>query len=125
MELKLLDKNIVVAIHDSALNSNELAGFAGDKSLDAVLGRVENRLHYGLIGDEFDLAASYACVLAVGHVFNDANKRTAFAVLDTCLLSHGIELQYNVIELADLIIQAAQSRIDEQELAQWLRRQVS
>ncbi len=122
MELLLIGRDAVLALHDAVLNPNELAGLAGDKSLDAVLGRIENRLQYGLIEDVFDLAATYAVVLAVGHVFNDGNKRTAFTVMDICLVQNGIEPTYDVIEAADMIIQAAQRKVDEKDLALWLRR---
>lgn len=122
MELLLIGRDAVLALHDAVLNPNEIAGLAGDKSLDAVLGRIGNRLQYGLIEDVFDLAATYAVVLAVGHVFNDGNKRTAFTLMDICLVQNGIEPTYDVIEAADMIIQAAQSKVDEKELALWLRR---
>jgi death on curing protein len=122
MELLLIGRDAVLALHDAVLNPNELAGLAGDKSLDAVLGRVECRLQYGLIEDVFDLAATYAAVLSVGHIFNDGNKRTAFTVMDICLVQNGIEPAYDVIEAADMIIQVAQRKVDEKELALWLRR---
>ncbi|HQQ74810.1 MAG TPA: type II toxin-antitoxin system death-on-curing family toxin [Pseudomonadales bacterium] len=124
MELLLIGRDAVLALHDAVLNPNEIAGLAGDKSLDAVVGRVGNRLQYGLIEDVFDLAATYAVVLAVGHVFNDGNKRTAFTVMDICLVQNGIEPGYDVIEAADMIIRAAQGIVDEKELALWLRRRV-
>lgn len=122
MELLLVGRDAVLALHDAVLNPNELPGLAGDKSLDSVMGRVSNRLQYGLIDDVFDLAATYAVVLAVGHVFNDGNKRTAFTVMDICLVQNGIEPTYDVIEAADMIIRAARSQLDEKELALWLRR---
>ena len=122
MELLLIGREAVFALHDAVLNPNELARFAGDKSLDAVLGRVQNRLQYGLIDDAFDLAATYAVVLAIGQVFNDGNKRTAFTVMDICLVQNGITPSYDVIQAADVIIQAAQGKLDEKELAQWLRK---
>lgn len=121
MELQLLSKDAVLALHAGVLNPAELRGLAGDKSLDGVLGRVINRLEYGLIGDVFDLAAAYACVLAVGHVFNDGNKRTAYAAMDMSLAINGIEMSVNPIDVADLIIQAAQGIVDEAALARWLR----
>lgn len=122
MELLLVGREAVLALHDAVLNPNELAGMAGDKSLDAVLGRVENRLNYGLIEDVFELAATYAVVLAVGHVFNDAHKRTAFTVMDICLVQNGVTPTYDVIEAADMIIRVAQRQVDEKELGMWLRR---
>jgi death-on-curing protein len=78
-----------------------------------------------MINDEFDLAASYVCFVAVGHVFNDANKRTAFACMDVCLSLNDIELTYDHQEVGDLIVKAAQGIVDEIELSAWLRTQTS
>ncbi len=114
----------MVEIHDLVISKNELQGMAGNKSLDAVLARIENRMSFGMINDVFDLAACYACFLAVGHVFNDANKRTAFACMDVCLSLNEVELNYEPEEVGSLIIQAAQSVVDEMELSTWLRSQV-
>jgi len=111
----------VVEIHDLVINLNELQGLAGDKSLDIVLTRIENRMSFGMIGDVYDLAACYACFLAVGHVFNDANKRTAFACMDVCLSLNGIELIYDHEQAGNLIINAALRVVDEIELSGWLR----
>ena len=111
----------MIEIHDLVIGENELQGMAGDKSLEAVLARIENRMSFGMINDEFDLSACYACFLAVGHVFNDANKRTAFACMDVCLSLNGIELSYDHKEVGDLIISAARGIVDEVELSSWLR----
>ncbi len=114
----------MIEIHDLVIGDNELQGMAGDKSLDALLARIENRMSFGMINDEFDLAACYACFLAVGHVFKDANKRTAFACMDVCLSLNDIDLNYNHREVGDLIIGVARGIIDEIELGTWLRSQV-
>ena len=119
--MKFLTNTDVIDIHDLVINQKELQGLAGDKSLDAVLARIGNRMSFGMISDEFDLAACYACFLAVGHVFNDANKRTAFACMDVCLSLNDIELIYDHEEVGDLIISAAQGVVDEIELSAWLR----
>ena len=119
--MKFLTNTDVIDIHDLVINQKELQGLAGDKSLDAVLARIGNRMSFGMISDEFDLAACYACFLAVGHVFNDANKRTAFACMDVCLSLNDIELIYDREEVGDLIISAAQGVVDEIELSAWLR----
>lgn len=96
---------------------------AGHKSLDAVLARIENRMTFGMIIDVYELAACYACFLAVGHVFNEANKRTAFACMDICLSLNDVELAYDHVEVGDLIIKTAQGIVDETELSIWLRYQ--
>lgn len=112
----------IVDIHDSVLNPGELTGFAGNKSLDGALGRVESRIQYGSVTDEFDLASAYALSIAQGHVFNDGNKRTAFAVMDMCLYNHDFVMKWDVIEVGDIIIQVAQGKIDEVALATYLRK---
>ncbi len=113
----------MIEIHDLVISQNELQGMAGDKSLDAVLARIENRMSFGMISDVYELAAGYACFLAVGHVFNDANKRTAFACMDVCLSLNDVELIYDQKEVGNLIIKAARGVVDEIELSAWLRTQ--
>ena len=121
--MKVLTNTDVVEVHDLVISKNELQGMAGDKLLDAVLARIENRMSFGMINDVYELAACYACFLAVGHVFNDANKRTAFACMDICLALNEIELVYDHEEVGDLIIKVAQGSVDEVELSAWLRNQ--
>jgi len=119
--MKFLASRDVIEIHQLVINPNEPQGLAGNKSLDAVLARIENRMGFGLINDLYELAACYACYLAVGHVFNDANKRTAFACMDTCLALNGVTLDYDSEEVGELMIRAAQGIVDESELGSWLR----
>lgn len=125
MTYVLLDAGMVDAIHDAVLNPGELQGMAGDKSLDGALGRVDNRLVYGMINDVFDLAAAYCVAIATGHVFNDANKRTAHQAMDVCLALNGVELDHEAIEAGNLIREVAQRRMDEDDLAAWLRRKAA
>ena len=63
------------------------------KPLDSVLGRVDNRLAYGIIEKAFELAAHYAAAVARGRCFNDTNKRTAFCSLYAVLALSSIELR--------------------------------
>jgi len=119
--VKFLTAQTVVVIHDSVISPNELPGVAPHRSIEAVIARVENRMAYGLIGDVFDLAACYAAYIAVAHAFNDANKRTAFAAMDTLLALNGIELSYNAKEAGDMAVKVALGQADEADLAEWLR----
>ncbi|WPZ21018.1 type II toxin-antitoxin system death-on-curing family toxin [Sulfitobacter faviae] len=121
MTYVLLNAELVETIHDAVLNPGELAGRALDKSLDGALGRVDNRLVYGMIADTFDLTAAYCVAVATGHVFNDANKRTAYKTMIVCLHLNGIRIDHETIEAGDLIREVAQGRIDEETLADWLR----
>jgi death on curing protein len=114
----------VIEIHEAVIARNELQGMVVNKSIHAIIARINNRISYGLIRDKFELASSYACYIAVGHAFHDANKRTAFAAMDICLSLNDINLEYDSEEIGDMIIRAARGIIDEMELAEWLRSQV-
>lgn len=121
MTLILLSPDLVETIHDAVLNPGELPGRARDKSLEGALARVENRLAYGMISDALDLAATYAVVIATGHCFNDGNKRTAHQSMDVCLDLNGIEIAWETEEVGRIIIEAAQGKLEVQDLADWLR----
>lgn len=122
MNFVLLSAELVERIHDAVINPGELAGRAGDKSLDGALARVENRLAYGMIEDVFDLAAAYAVAISQGHCFNDANKRTAHQSMDVCLDLNGVQITWHHEDVGQAIIRAAQRKMDEGELAEWLRK---
>ncbi len=119
--MRLLRLQDVHLIHENIIDGQELQGYAGNKSLEAVIARVENRIHFGLIKDEYDLAAAYAVVIAVGHVFNDANKRTAYRSMAACLELNDIDLAFDTEEIGQIIIKVAQGLMDEVELAHYLR----
>ncbi len=122
MSFILLSVEHIIAIHDEVLELHELQGMAGDKSLEGALSRVGNRLKYGLIEDIYSLAASYATAISQAHCFNDGNKRTAFHVMDIILDLNGINAIWDVEEVGQKIVLLSQSRLDESDFAQWLRR---
>jgi death-on-curing protein len=122
MSFLLLSVDHIITIHDEVLEPSELHGMAGDKSLEGALSRVDNRLKYGLIEDVYSLAASYAVAISQAHCFNDGNKRTAFQVMDLILDLNGINAIWDVEEVGQKIVLLPQSKLDEVDLAQWLRR---
>ena len=124
MSFLLLSVDHIIAIHDEVLEPHEFHGMVGDKSLDGALSRVDNRLKYGLIEDVYSLAASYAVAISQAHCFNDGNKRTAFQVMDLILDLNGIHAVWDVEEVGQKIVLLSQSKLDETDLAQWLRRVV-
>ena len=122
MSFLLLSVDHIIAIHDEVLEPNELQGMAGGKSLEGALSRVENRLNYGLIEDIYSLAASYVVAVSQAHCFNDGNKRTAFQVMDLILDLNGVNAVWDVEEVGQKIVLLSQSKLDEVDLAKWLRR---
>ena len=121
MIVLLLSPELVEALHDAILNPGELPGRARDKSLESALARVDNRLAYGMIADVFDLAAAYAIAIARGHCFNDGNKRTAFRSMNAALMFNGITITWHTEEVGQMIIRAAQGKLEDIDLAAWLR----
>jgi death on curing protein len=111
----------IILIHDDIIGTHELQGMAADKSLDAAIDRIIKRIEYGLITDVYLLAACYATFIAQAHTFNDANKRTAFAAMDTVLALNGIDLIYDTEDAGNVIIKVVVGKTDENDLANWLR----
>jgi death-on-curing protein len=124
MSFFLLSLDHVMAIHDEVLELNELQVMAGDQSLEGALSRVDNRLKYGLMDDIYSLAASYAAAIFQAHYFDEGNKRTAFQVMDLILDLNGINVTWDVEAVGQKIVLLSQSKLDEADLAQWLRRVV-
>ena len=121
----LLTVDDVVAIHDYVLSDHELQGRAGGKYLDGALGRVENRLKYGLIEDVFALGAAYAAAISQAHCFNDGNKRTAFQVMDLVLDLNGVQMAWDTELIGQKIVLLAQSKLDDVSFADWLRHEAN
>ena len=69
--------------------------------------------------DVFEIAAMYAVAIARGHVFNDANKRTALVSALAYLETEGIVLKRSA-QLEDIMVDVAQGLLGEQHLAELL-----
>ena len=123
MEFRLFTVAEIIILHDAVLNAGELEGLAKDMSIEGALSRVEFRVNYQMITDEYELAAMYAVAISQAHAFRDANKRTAHAAMKLTLKMHGIQLPLPTKEVGDIIIKTAQGQLDEVELAAWLRTQ--
>ena len=100
-------------------------GWLAVNFLDGALGRVENRLDYGRIKDVFDLGAAYATAISQAHCFNDGNKRTAFQVMDVVLDLNGVQMAWDTEVIGQKIVLLAQSKLDDERFAEWLRQEVS
>jgi death-on-curing protein len=122
MSWVLIPADLVILIHDTVLNPGELQGLARDKSIEGALGRVENRVNYGMIGDVFDLGAAYAEAVSQRHCFNDANKRTAYEVMVVAMQANGARMTFVPDIVGPRIIELAQERLAADDLAEWLRR---
>ena len=121
MHFNLLDESDVIEIHDSVIGPNELQGLAGDKSLSGVLSRLQNRIDYGLMNDVFQYAACAGLFIAKAHCFNDANKRTAAAIVHLILLTHNYSPKFDDYELGKWIVLIIKDNLDEEKFTEFLR----
>lgn len=113
----MIDSALVIDIHDLILSTEPgLEGDHGVGPIEGALAPVENRIHYQDLDDVFEIAAMYAVAIARGHVFNDANKRTALVTALTYLALQGVELSREPF-LEEIMVWVAEGVLDVEELA--------
>ncbi len=118
----MLDPQFVVAIHDEILaETGGLPGLAGAGmgGVEAALFRIEMHAQYAGLDDVFGVAGLYAEAIARGHVFNDANKRTALTCALTYLYRQGIAIP-RIPELEEVVVMLAAGEISGTAFADFL-----
>ena len=122
MSIALPTEQHVADLHEHLLaRHGGLPGSRAGTSLGGVLGRIHTNLAYRFEDPTVaQFAAFTVYAFAVGHPFNDANKRTALAVGDLVLLMNDerIIARKHQIELADLIIELAAGDIGQDRFIQ-------
>lgn len=120
--MKLISASEVIAFHDRILGV--LAGVPGMSDsgrAEAIIHRVQNRVHYEGVHDLYELAATYWVAIARGHIFNDGNKRTSLFIATAFLARNGILIKDEGTELEELTVKAATGELTPQALAERLR----
>lgn len=113
----MIDAAMVIEIHDLILSTEPgLVGGHGHGPVEGALARVENRVLYQGLDDIFEIAAMYAVAIARGHVFNDANKRTALVTALTYLALQGVEMAREPF-LEEIMVWVAQGELDVEDLS--------
>jgi len=112
---------ITTELHDRSLEPNHLTGLTSGTSLIGALARPYNQMTYGLVGDIFDVAASFCEALARGHVFRDGNKRTAFAVMTYILDVNDVRFRFPAGRTEDMMVSVAEGTASADQLAWFLR----
>lgn len=113
----MLDPDFVVTVHDEIIRDlGGLPGFAGSgyQGVASALGRINNHALYAGLNDVFGIAGMYAYAIARGHVFNDANKRTALACALAYLKQQGIDIPTKP-ELEELTVDLAKGDLSDEE----------
>lgn len=125
MDIRWLTEEEVIIIHDQILKMDPIGvpGICADgsRSVDSVVNRIRTRYHYGEIDEDVLLiAANYGMAIAMGHAFNDANKRTAFTSMHSFLVMNGFVLEMNKDEILDLMESAVEKGHDSSHVADLL-----
>ena len=91
--MKFVISQEVIEFHDRLISRDGgVAGMPEPGRADAIIHRVLNMYHYEGVTDIMDLAAVYLVAIARGHIFNDANKRTALFVAQVFLKRNGVHI---------------------------------
>ena len=123
-EISWLLHETVLAMHEEQLS--EHGGGTGVRDhglLESALMRPQQLAHYGN-ADIAQLAAAYGFGLAKNHPFVDGNKRVAFTVTETFLVLNGVILTAKDEDCVTTMLQLAAGEIDENDFADWLRRNI-
>jgi death-on-curing protein len=125
MEWRWIDKRVLLLLHDESLAEHGGGrGIRDEGLLDSALARPLNLVAYGE-PDVADLAACYAVGLAKNHPFVDGNKRAGFLALGLFLYLNGWRLQAPQAAATATMLAVAASEITEQELAAWIKTNMS
>ena len=119
-----INVRVIKAFHDRQINEHGgLPGLGDEELFLSALSRPKNAYHYSdQKPDVAELAAAYGFGLAKNHPFNDANKRTALIAMRLFLKLNGYDLAALPEDKYKTIIYVAASDITEDELAQWIRK---
>jgi len=110
----------VIALHDGLIaRYGGLSGMSDAGRVEALVSRVINRELYEGETDIYALAALYLVAISRGHVFNDANKRTAFNTMMLFLRRNGMRFTDGP-QWEDLTVRAATGELSPAEVAQQL-----
>ena len=121
-----LTGDIVLALHDEA--SAEFGGPSGVRDtglLESALAKPRNLFAYGDDPSLFDLAAAYCIGIAKNRRFVDGNKRTAFLTAAIFLELNGYLVEPSEVEVVDKMIQVAEGKVGQANLAIWFKRNAS
>ena len=119
-----INLRVIKAFHDRQINEHGgLQGLRDEGLLLSALSRPENAYHYSdRKPDVAELAAAYGFGLAKNQPFNDSNKRTALIAMRLFLKLNGYDLAALPEDKYKTIIYVAASDRTEDELAQWIRK---
>lgn len=118
-----LTRAIVEAMHADQIRAHGgQQGLRDPGLLESALARPRHAWAYQEDGVDLPaLAAEYAFGLIKNHAFLDGNKRIGFVAANVFLLLNGFEIEVEEPEVVDVVLRVAEGRLDQGELASWIR----
>ncbi len=109
----------VIDYHNEIIN--EFGGSHGIRDLGLLISAVEMP-KATMFGEDlhptiFDKAAAYLFHIICNHPFIDGNKRSGTVVALTFLSCNEIILKYDSLELEELVVKVAESKVKKEEIA--------
>ena len=122
-EPRWLGRVVVDAIHHDQLREHGgLPGIRDENLLESALARPQHKWHYAEQTDLATLAAAYGFGLVKNHPYRDGNKRIGLLAIATFLGINGYDLKATDAEVVTKVLALADSRVSEEELADWIRK---
>lgn len=122
MSIVFLKAENIIQYHEFMLERTPgLSGLADAGRVDALCNRVENLHYYEGEHDIFKLATMYLIAISRGHVFNDANKRTALHSTLMFLRLNGTVIRFERTMLVDLTVATASGSASIEVITQTLK----
>ena len=123
MELKWLNRQMILAIHGEAIVVfGGLPGIRDMALLESAIDRPKNLLAYGDNPSLFDLAAALCCGIVKNHPFLDGNKRTGLLSARAFLFLNSQIFEPTEVDEVTMMVGVANGTVDEAMLASWLAR---
>ncbi|MDE0064111.1 MAG: type II toxin-antitoxin system death-on-curing family toxin [Gammaproteobacteria bacterium] len=115
-QIVVLSEEEIFNIHELVLQRDGgLPGLRMGASLSATVERIYNHAHFDPdYRDPWRLSALWAYAIAVGHPFNDANKRTALTA-SVAMLKCNAGSQPEPAALAEQLVAAAARKVGQEE----------
>ena len=121
-----IEEREALALHDRLLAlDGGPAGVRDAGLLQSALARPRQLQSYGDDADVIDMAAAYLVGIVRNHPFVDGNKRTGFLASVLFLEINGYRFTATEESAAQAVIGLAAGRLNETEIAVWIRENVS
>jgi death-on-curing protein len=126
MSIEYVRADVLRNVHGRLLERyGGVAGVRDANGLESAMARPENLAFYEGVTSLGALGGAMVWAILRNHPFADGNKRSAFAALMIFLEINGHRITCSEVEETAMILRAAASEISEDELKDWVERNIA